>query len=105
MTKKEVLNNQVDEIMDSFDFRKVASVMKHLNWRWHDSNIPPDEYEIRKNARELMKEAIKSGEGICTGGWQIEIYSGEKGGEKWARIDLTFAVEESFNEGENYDEE
>jgi hypothetical protein len=105
MTKKEVLNNQVDEIMDSFDFRKVADVMQHLNWTWHDSKTPPDEYEIRKNARELMKESIKIGEGICTGGWQIRINSGEERGKKWARIHLAFSIEETFHDGEDYDEE
>ncbi len=105
MTKKEVLNNQVDEIMDSFDFRKVADVMQHLNWTWHDSKTPPDECEIRKNAREIMKMAIKTGEEISTGGWKVRIMSGEDHGGKWAKIDLAFAVEDSFNEGQNYDEE
>ena len=105
MTKKEVLNNQVDEIMDSFDFRRVESVMKHLNWKWNDSKTPPDEYEIRKNAREIMKMAIKAGEEMSTGGWQVTIMSGQDHGGKWARIDLAFAIEQTFNEGEVYDEE
>lgn len=105
MTKKEVLNNQVDEIMDSFDFRKVADVMKYLNWTWHESKTAPDEYEIRKNARELMRQAVETGEGICTGGWQIRIGSGEEHGKKWARIDLAFAVEDTINDGDYYDEE
>jgi hypothetical protein len=105
MTKKEVLNNQVDEIMDSFDFCKVASVMKHLNWTWNDSKTPPDEYEIRKNAREIMRKSIKSGEEVCTGGWQVRIDSGEEHGKKWVRIDLAFAVEYTIHHGEDYDEE
>ena len=105
MTKKEVLLNQVDEIMDSFDFKKVENVMNHLNWTWNDSKIPPDEYEIRKNARELMKQSIKTGDGICSGGWQVSINSGEQDGKKWARIDLAFAVEDTINDGEYYDEE
>jgi hypothetical protein len=105
MTKKEVLNNQVDEIMDSFDFRRVASVMEHLNWTWKDSKTPPDEYEIRKEARSIMRVAIKSGESVSTGGFIARLISGEENGEKWAKIDLAFAVEDSFNEGQNYDEE
>lgn len=105
MTKKQVLLNQVDEIMDSFDFRKVASVMKHLNWTWEDSKIPPDEYEIRKNARQLMKEAIESNCGMSTGGWQIRINSVEINGKNFARIDLAFSIEETFHDGEEYDEE
>ena len=104
MTKKQVLLNQVDEIMDSFDFRKVADVMKHLNWEWKGVGVP-DEYEIRKNARELMKMAIKAGEEMSTGGWQVRIMSGQDHGGKWARIDLAFAIEQTFNEGEEYDEE
>jgi hypothetical protein len=105
MTKKEVLNNQVDEIMDSFDFRKVESVMQHLNWKWKDSNTPPDEYEIRQNARSLMRMAINQGESVSTRGFIVTLLSGEENGEKWARIDLAFAVDQTFNEGEVYDEE
>jgi len=105
MTKKEVLNNQVDEIMDSFDFRKVESVMQHLNWMWKDSETTPDEYEIRQEARSLMRMAIKQGESVSTGGFIVTLLSGEEKGEKWARIDLAFAVDQTFNEGEVYDEE
>jgi RNA polymerase-interacting CarD/CdnL/TRCF family regulator len=105
MTKKQILLNQVDEIMDSFDFSKVASVMKHLNWTWHNRETPPDEYEIRKNARELMKQSIKTDQGMSTGGWEITLVSGEEDGKKWARIDLAFAIEQTFNDGVDYDEE
>jgi hypothetical protein len=105
MTKKEVLNNQVDEIMDSFDFRRVASVMEHLNWTWKDSKIPPDEYEIRKEARSIMRVAIQQGESVSTGGFIARLHCGEENGENWARIDLVFAIEQTFGEGEIYDEE
>ncbi len=105
MTKKEVLNNQVDEIMDSFDFRKVESVMQHLNWIWKDSKTTPDEYEIRQEARSLMRMAIKQDESVSTGGFIVNLISGEENVEKWARIDLAFAVDQTFNEGEVYDEE
>lgn len=105
MTKKEVLNNQVDEIMDSFDFRQVESVMKHLNWTWKDSRTPPDEYDLRKEARSLMRMAIQQGESVSTGGFIVTLHSGEENGEKWARIDLAFAVDQTFSEGEVYDEE
>lgn len=103
MTKKEVLNNQVDEIMDSFDFRKVASVMKHLNWTWHDSKTPPDEYEIRSKARKLMRQAIEQDESTLSGGFAVAIRSGEENGKKWTAIDLAFEIESTFNDGEDYD--
>ena len=47
MTKEQALQEQMDEIMDSFEFDKVLSVMQHLNWEWKDAGVP-DEYEIRK---------------------------------------------------------
>ena len=62
-------------------------------------------YDVRKNAREIMKMAIKAGEEMSTGGWQVRIMSGQDHGGKWARIDLAFAIEQTFNEGEEYDEE
>jgi hypothetical protein len=105
MTKKEVLNNQVDEIMDSFDFRKVESVMQHLNWMWKDSKTTPDEYEIRREARSLMRLAIKQDESVSAAGFIVTLLSGEENGEKWAGIDLAFAVDQTFNEGEVYDKE
>jgi hypothetical protein len=105
MTKKEVLNNQVDEIMDSFDFRKIELVMQNLNWTWKDSKIPPDEYEIRREARSLMRMAIKKGEYVSTGGFIASLHCGEENGQKWARIDLVFAIEQTFGEGEVYDQE
>lgn len=105
MTKKEVLNNQVEEIMDSFDFRKVESVMNHLNWTWNKSNNPPDEYEIRREARSLMRKAIQQGQSVSTGGFIVKLISGEENGDKWTRIDLTFAVDQSLNDGEVYDQE
>jgi hypothetical protein len=105
MTKKQVLMNQVDEIMDSFDFRQVESVMRHLNWTWQDSKTPPEEYEIRKEARKIMNMAIQSGHSVNTGGFIARLHCGEENGEKWARIDLIFAIEETYNEGEEYDEE
>ncbi len=52
-----------------------------------------------------MRVAIKSGESVSTGGFIARLISGEENGEKWARIDLAFAIEQTFSEGEVYDEE
>lgn len=103
MTKKEVLNNQADEIMDSFDFKKVQEVMEHLDWTWQDDKTPPDESEIRRNARKLLRLAIEQDESMFTGGFAVAIRSGEESGKKWAAIDLAFEIESTFNDGEDYD--
>ena len=105
MTKKEVLNNQVDEIMDSFDFRKVESVMKYLNWTWKDNKTSPDENEIRRTARKLMRYAVEQNESTSTGGFIVKLLSGIEDGKNWVKIDLAFAIDETMHDGEYYDKE
>lgn len=68
-----------DNIMDNFDFAKVARVMELLDWRWStgdsfDSLVVPDESEIRRSARKLMTEIIESI------GTEHEITAAETGG-------------------------
>lgn len=47
----------VEEILDYFDFEKVKKVMDHLNWQWWDTGIPeiPD---LRRKARSLLQTVI-----------------------------------------------
>lgn len=53
-------DEQIDEIMDWFDFAKVAKTMQALDWVWYESGGDiPEEGEIRKHARSLMKQAVK----------------------------------------------
>ncbi len=47
---------QIDEIMDTFDFEKVHQVMRTLGITWGDSDIHPTMREIKKSARELLKD-------------------------------------------------
>ena len=47
----------IDNIMDNFDFSRVARCMEVLEWKWCD--VPegvPEESDIRKLARKLMKQ-------------------------------------------------
>lgn len=50
-------SEMIDNIMDNFDFSRVAKTMLALNWKWCISvdNEVPQEYDIRKAARKLMK--------------------------------------------------
>jgi hypothetical protein len=52
-----------------------------------------------------MRMAIKQGESVSTGGFIARLISGEENGEKWATIHLVFAIEQTFGEGESYDQE
>jgi len=68
----------IDEIMDWFDFGKVAKVMETLEWKWANLDIGfyiPVESEIRNIARKNLTKAVKYGKGqgrryvISTGGF------------------------------------
>jgi len=57
MTKQEL----IDEVMDNFDFTKVAKVMKATDWVWATVNFTvPEESDIRKHIRELLNNVYDS---------------------------------------------
>lgn len=65
----------IDEILDQFDFQKVKEVMDALNWTWAigtESHVP-DIPELRKKAREMLWDSIRSKDRmIKTGGFVAE---------------------------------
>ena len=101
MTRDEAIETQLDEIMDTFDFRKVADYMAKTNWKWHDA--VPDEYEIRRRVRERIRNLAKGFKGdrqeFC-GGFLISLT--ENADEKWLRIGLYFVLEYSEEDGTEY---
>ena len=118
--------DRINGIMDNFDFAKVAKTMEALDWGWaflrpEDGEkvlsksttgyYIPKENQIRKNARDLIVDAIKSMPNdekywsINTGGLKVDIeiedYSEEPDGElppddfkHRVVITLSFVVEE-----------
>lgn len=82
---------QIDEIMDWFDFNRVAQTMKALDWRWFDVGVP-DEPELRKKARSLLKEVAKNGGYLQTAGFHAQNNEG--------RLKIMFVVSEWRVEGE-----
>jgi hypothetical protein len=99
MTKEQALQEQMDEIMDSFEFDKVLSVMQHLNWEWMDYGVP-DEYEIRQSARRTMKSAIECNGTSGTGGFTAIVDDNTE--EKWVRLSLYFGFG-TINDGVDYE--
>jgi hypothetical protein len=71
-TSEEVIN----EIMDYFNFEKVGKTMKALNWEWRDNGVP-DIYEIKRFARQIMKECYeyslkdKESKRLSSGGFYV----------------------------------
>jgi hypothetical protein len=102
MTREEVLNNQMDEIMDSFDFDQVQKMMSATDWMWASSEDGiPDQYELRKEARRLMKQAI-AGEDCATGGFRAWVTDGTDRDGAWAKLNLSFGID-TIHDGESHE--
>jgi len=68
-----VCKDNIDEIMDNFDFKKVHDVMHFLNWTWRFSTTPPTIDEIKAFAKFYLEEAALR-DGPCNigcGGFDI----------------------------------
>ena len=81
------IETQINEIMENFDFKKVAKVMKKLDWVWyHDNNFRgiPDLDTIEKHARQRLFEAI--GNGYSSSGGFVAKYSD-------SNLSLTFEID------------
>lgn len=98
----------VEEIMDNFDFERVAEVMRHLGWTWIEdgrSGVPNIDM-IRENARRLLlsawdaidNKAKPDGDGlleweVSTGGFTAWVAERD-GFPHECRAKLTFNVDE-----------
>ena len=83
----------IDDIMDSFDFDKVHKVMEFLDWKWANNlkiEEIPEIYEIRKFARNLLKECIAEKTVIESGGFRASYEN------KILRLDFVVEEYESY---------
>ena len=88
--------------MDSFDFDQVQKIMSATDWVWVSSEEGiPDQYELRKEARRLMKQAI-AGEDCATGGFRAWVTEGTDRDGAWAKLNLSFGIE-TIHDGESHD--
>lgn len=90
----------MDEIMDSFEFGRVLSVMQHLKWRWESSDGIPDEYEIRKMARKMLNHAIECNGTAGSGGFTAIVDDNPE--EGWVRLSLYFGFD-TIHDGVEYE--
>jgi len=109
MTRQEAIQEQIDEIMDDFEFEKVHEIMTRLNWEWYkyedNTKSVPDLWEIKKSARQRLKDAVKHG-GSMTGGFKA-LYRDEvdeETGKPFVLLSLQFGLD-TLNDGTYYDPE
>lgn len=107
-TREQTIQDQIDYIMDTFEFAKVHKVMKFLGWTWAFSdNGVPEEYELRMQARKMLNSLAEKDSGkqhsyVATGGFHATLDHGTENGTPWVRVDLAFYVTETMNDGVSY---
>ncbi len=61
---------QIDDVMDQFNFDLVQKCMQAANWTWKSAeNGVPSVYELRKEARHILRKTLENGTGFATGGF------------------------------------
>lgn len=88
----------IDYILDNFDFEKVKIVMDCLEWYWVSCDAIPSIGGMRKCVRELLKETLSEGvknkkdTQISTGGFRASYCREED------LLELEFIVENVDND-------
>ena len=60
----------VDDIMDNFDFARVRKAMEATHWA--GAKVPPEEWELRTRARQLLVTCLKDDlDCTATGGFRV----------------------------------
>lgn len=51
------IRDQINDVINHFDFDKVHSVMEFLDWNWWNYASIPTKFELQKKAYELLSAA------------------------------------------------
>ena len=60
MTREQLIDKMVADVMEGFDFNKVHDVMVSLDWHWVNKNnesAVPSLYQLIKEAERLLRTA------------------------------------------------
>jgi hypothetical protein len=107
MNRQEAIQNQIDDIMDSFDFQcamKVLELYKSMergcpsDWFLDDEPFEP---AIRAAARDCMKSAVKEGYAGHSY-FEARFEEGEDDDGPWVKINFSFGLH-SYNDGTSYE--
>ena len=58
-TFSDEVKESIEGLLDCFDFQRVLEVMNALNWSWWFTDGVPEIWDVRKEARQRLKEAVK----------------------------------------------
>lgn len=97
--------DDIDDLIDNFDFDKVETVMQALDWKWSNGDKTlsvPTIPRMRKTARNILREAAKmaiqtkQGYSVATGGFFAHVYE-PKEGETKLYMRIHFEIESNDN--------
>lgn len=97
MTKEQLKEQMIDDVLSDFEFEKVYRVMKELDWKWYDEGDVhvPSIYTLIKQAKELLSEAYENESSVSIGGFIADYGKGE--------LSLIFALDERCVNREDYE--
>ena len=64
------MNDEIDYILETFNFERVHVAMTALDWKWRDPLAVPTIARLKKRAQMLLETAYKEKITITTGGLQ-----------------------------------
>jgi hypothetical protein len=108
-TYDQVIEKRIQDIMDEFDFDKVHRVMEMLEWKWasavESGDDIPTKPELRRFARNFLKECAERKESASTGGFSVDYREGVEYETKWVNLNLTFQIAHTMFDGDFYIDE
>lgn len=105
MTRHQAIQEQIETIMDEFDFGAVHKIFEQNGWKYYDSDGVPCIDQLRQAAREQLRFVSRQPrEGVTIGGnGRFTVIITENPKEGWLRLDLLFTPETWSNEPTDYD--
>jgi hypothetical protein len=91
---------QIDYIIDNFNFEKVRCVMLSLDWQWActegNGYAVPSIARLKAMARHLLRSSIKETD-VGSGGFQVKYYAPENGGDDFFVLKFVIATGTSID--------
>lgn len=86
---------KIEFVLQHFNFERIQSVMKAINWTWFDSHVPSIP-EMKEMATELMRHVIECPDWIfCSSGGFVARFHNED-------LSLSFEIEEICSSDSEY---
>ena len=101
------MNDEIDYILETFNFERVHVAMLTLDWKWRDPLAVPTIARLKQRAKFLLDSAYKEQITIATGGLQAVYHPPIKDSDllidSGPILSLSFVLTETNSEDYNDD--